>query len=176
MTETIVDREIERVYDRLKTHLSRAKCKIICEDAPNSVSVVQGSLWGITPKTAQKTVTFKLRNDAIGIQIPASSALTKGYWALTGAGIVFSTLVLLVCIWMATNLQAYISTGFAGFWGGLGQTNGAFDAFKANMLVRLCWTFTAFLIISLVIEAFIIVYVKTELSVFAKEAVASTLK
>jgi len=167
--EKTLSRTSEEEYTQLKGQLVQSKCKIVSEEAPSKISIVQGSLWGTTPKTAQKTTTFTLQEDASGTRVASNSALTFGYVALTVAGIVFSVVLMVICIWMALNFMAYASMGSAGFWGWLVQTEGSFNPDKAALFTRLCWFLTAFLAATLIVEAIIVVRVKAKIDSFAEE-------
>ena len=91
------------------------------------------------------------------------------YIMLTAVGIVFSLFLVVICTWIALDLQAYVSTGVAGFWGWLAQNQGSINPDIATLFTRLCWLLTAFLAATLIIEAIIIVRVKAKINVFAEE-------
>jgi hypothetical protein len=156
LAKKTVNTEISEVYGKLKTILIQHKQKIIIEEAPKSLSVVQGSVWGATPKTAQKKTTYKLLQDTEGTHVTSFSVLTSGYINLTLAGSIFSVLLLLTCAWIALNLQSYASIGGQGAWGWLSQTQGHFDANKTSILIKLTWISTASLAATLIVETGII--------------------
>ena len=169
MAETILNLPPEEAYISVKGLLAQSKLKIMAEEAPHKISAIQGSLWGTTPKNAQKTVTFTLQEDASGTRVACKSVLTSGYITLTAAGIVFSVALMVVCVWIALDLQAYASMGTAGFWGWLAQMQGSFNPDMAVLFSRLCWFLTAFLAATLLVEAVIVVRVKARIDAFAEE-------
>lgn len=169
LAETVLNRPPKEAFTSVKGLLAQNKLRIVAEEAPRKISVVQGSLWGTSPRNAQKTVTFTLQEDASGTKIACKSVLTSGYITLTAAGIVFSAALMVICVWIALDLQAYASTGAAGFWGWLAQPQGSFEPDIAVLFSRLCWFLTAFLAATLLVEAVIVVRVKTRIDAFAKE-------
>jgi hypothetical protein len=169
LAETTVNRTPQEAYTRVRGLLAQSKSRIVDEEAPHKISAVQGSLWGTTAKNAQKTVTFSLQEDASGTRVVCKSALTSGYIALTAAGIVFSVALMVICVWMALDLQAYASSGAAGSWGWLVQAQGSFSPDIALLFSKLCWFLTAFLVATLLVEVVIVVRVKAKIDVFAEE-------
>jgi hypothetical protein len=169
LAETTVNRTPQETYTSVKGLLAQSKSRIIDEEAPHKISAVQGSLWGTTAKNAQKTVTFSLQEDASGTRVACKSVLTSGYMALTAVGIVFSVALMIICVWMALDLQAYASSGAAGFWGWLAQAQGSFSPDIAVLFSRLCWFLTAFLVATLLVEGAIVLRVKTRIDAFAEE-------
>jgi hypothetical protein len=51
---------ITETYADLKAHFDQKGCLVTSAPPPTSVSVKQGSLWGISPQSAKKTVTCNL--------------------------------------------------------------------------------------------------------------------
>jgi len=166
----------EEAYTQLKMQIVQRKWKIISEEAPKKISVVQGSIWGTMPKTAQKEMTFTLQEDSSETKVESNSVLTPKYIALTLAGIVFSIALIVICVWMALNFQAYISTGAAGFWGWLVQAGGILNPDKAALFARLSWFLTAFLAATLVVEAIVVVRVKAKIDSLAEEIVKTLVQ
>ncbi len=175
MAQTLLETEIDQAYAKLKTQLTQSKCRITAEDPPKSVSAVQGSIWGITPKTAKKTITYTLWQDAAGTHVTSTSGLTSSYINLTLAGCVLSVALLVLCGWIAMDLQGYAANG-AGFWGWLGQSGGQFDADKAAVFIRLTWILAGFLAGSLAVEAFIVSKVRSGIGVFTENIVRALQK
>jgi hypothetical protein len=169
LAEVIVSVGIDEAYAKLKAQLTQSKCRIVAEKAPESVSVVQGSLWGTSPKTAQKKTNYTLRQDASGTHVTSASALTAGYINLAVVGCVLSVALALVCAWIAFDLQAYVSIGVQGFWSWLAQAHGRLNADAASLFIGLAWILVAFLAATLVAEAVIVVRVRAKKDLFAEE-------
>ncbi len=171
MAETTTNQNIQATYINLKTKLAQRNTKITTETPPNTVSATQGSIWGTSPKTAQKKITFTLQQEETGTHIKATSALTSGYIKLTVAGCIFSVALAIVCFWIGWDLTNYASTG-KGYWIWLAQTSGPFNRFEpdtAALLIRVTWILTAFLVGTLVAEAVVIAKVRSGINAFAKE-------
>ena len=170
MAKTIVDGEINEVFGKLKTLLTQNKCKIIAEEAPKNLTVIQGSIWGTSPKTAKKKITYMLQQDPAGTNITSTACLTSAYINFTLVGCVLSAALLALCGWIALDMQGYAANG-VGFWGWLVQTGGQFDADKAAIFIRLSWILAAFLAGSLAVEAFIVLKVHSGIGAFAEDMV-----
>ena len=56
----MVNLKIEETYPKFKAALTAKDCKVISEEAPNQTCFKQGSLWGISPKTAKKIIIINL--------------------------------------------------------------------------------------------------------------------
>jgi hypothetical protein len=169
LAETAVNAGTEEAYERLKNQLNRYKCKIIADQAPNSISAIQGSLWGTAPKTAQKNIIFNLQQNTPETRVTSSSKLTSGYIRLTLAGCALSVVVMLVCAWIVLDLQAYVSAGTAGLWNWLGQIDGHLDADKAALFIRLDLILAVFLASTLVVETVVVARIRAKIGTFAKE-------
>jgi hypothetical protein len=169
LAETVVDAGVKEAYAKLKTHLTQNKSRIITEEPPKYVSAIQGSLWGTSPKTAQKKMTYTLRQDASGTHITSTSSLTSGYINLTLVGCALSIALILLCAWIAVDLQAYASIGTQGTWSWLAQTHGHVDPDKAAMFIKLSWILAVFLAATLVAEGIIVARVRAKIGAFAEE-------
>jgi hypothetical protein len=169
LAEIILNRTPEEAYTSVEGLLAQSKFRIVTEEAPHKISAIQGSLWGTTAKNAQKNATFTFQEDASGTRAACKSVLTSGYITLTAAGVVFSVALMVICAWMALDLQAYSSTGTAGFWGWLAQTQGSFNPDTAVLFSRLFWFLATFLAATLLVEAVIVVRIKAKINAFAEE-------
>ena len=176
MAETTLNKDNQETYTNLTTKLTQHKFQIIAEDPPNTVSAIQGSIWGTTAKTAQKKITYTLQQTPEGTNIASTASLTSAYINFTLVGCVFSVALLILCGWIALDLQAYAANGVVGVWGWLSQTGDQFDADKAAVLIRLSWILVAFLVGSLAVEAYIIWKVHSGIGVFAQGVVKALQK
>jgi len=168
LTENVVNSEIDQTYSKLRAVLVQKKCKISAETQPTSLVAVQGSIWGTSAKTAQKKLTYTLKQDGSKTRITATAQLTSRYKNLTLAGVVLSLVLLSVCVWMALDLQSS-----KGFWSWLTVSSGGFDSLKAALFVRLTAFLAIFLVFSLAFEAYVIVKVRSGIRIFAQEIVTS---
>lgn len=167
--EKTLNSEIKQVYHKLRSILVEKKCRIILETEPTRLCVVQGSLWGTSPETAQKKITYVLNQDREKTNVTSDSILTRGYVNLTLVGCALSIILLALCIWIAWDLQSVISAGNVGFWGWLVQTGGFVNVDKASFFIFLTGSLSAFLVITLIAEAFIVWRVLKKIEGFSRE-------
>jgi hypothetical protein len=163
--------DINQTYIQLKQLLSKNKCQIINENPPTAITVVQGSIWGTTPKTAKKTITFTVSQGANGANINSIAQLTSSYIQFTLVGIVFSLVLLALCTWIAVNLQTAAQTSV---WSWLVQINGQLNTDNAKAFANLTGFLAAFLAGTLGLEAYILWKVRAGIAAFA-ENLAKTL-
>jgi hypothetical protein len=173
LAEKFVHAELNEVYGRLKASQIRNKCKIISEEIPKTVSTIQGSLWGTSPKYAQKKTEYQLRQDVDGTRIVATSNLTSGYINLTLSGVALSIGLMLLCVWIALDLQTYALNGVQGVWGWLAEIHGRVNLDLATLFIRLGWILAAFLVATLVAESIVVARVRSGVNVFAREILKS---
>ncbi len=163
----VVDAEIRDAYTQLKTLLTQKDCKIIFEDPPRSVTVKQGSLWGISPKTAKKTIRFRLSSSGSGTEITSVSALSSDYVKLTVAGCVFAVVLAVLCAWMSMDLGSFAATQNLSSWSWLVEGGGYVNVQGALLLSDLARVLAVFLAGTLVLEVVILFIVKRGLGDFA---------
>jgi hypothetical protein len=171
LAETTQNRKIQDAYASLKEKLAQQKCRLTAENPPNTVSVIQGSIWGTNPKTAQKNITFSLQQNQTETRIKATSKLTPNYIKLTLAGVIFSIALALVCFWIGWDLTNYASYG-VGYWGWLAYTGGPFSHFDpgiASVFIRVTWILSAFLVGTLAVEGVIVFKVWAKIDLYAEE-------
>ena len=64
---------IDEAYADLKAALVEKGCIIISEEPPKQMLVKQGSLWGMSPGTAKKTIAINFAPVDSGTQVTCSS-------------------------------------------------------------------------------------------------------
>jgi hypothetical protein len=173
LAQTTTNVSIEETYAKLKTQLAQRKCKITTEQPPSNLTVVQGSIWGTSAKTAQKKTTYTLQQTQAGTHVTAKSSLTRKYVNFTLAGVLLSLVVLFVCAWIAIDLQTYLNTGNPGTWSWPAQRGGEIDFDKALLFARLGWIFATFLALTLLAEGFVLFRLYRNLSESARETLNS---
>jgi hypothetical protein len=171
--EKIVGLEIEKAYSELKALLLKKGGKIVAEEPPKYISVKQGSLWGISPRSAKKVVSCRLFPHASGTRIACSSSLASDWRNLTIIGSVLSVIVAILCWWIATDLEAYMITQKPSYWSWIATVNDYTDFQTAQTFVSLTQMLTAFLAITLALEIIIAVYVHFKINEFAEESLNS---
>jgi len=161
--------EIEKAHAELKALLLKRGCRIIAEEPPVLISVKQGSLWGISPKTAKKVVTYRLSPVDSGTRITSSSSLASDWKNLTVIGTALSVLVASLCWWIAMDLDAFMVTQQPSYWSWIATVDGYIDLQTAETFVSLTRMLAVFLAIIIAIEAVIIVYAHFSINSFAEE-------
>ena len=172
MFERNVGLEIEKAYADLKALLLRKGCKVVAEEPPTFISVKQGSLWGISPRTAKKVVRYRLSPVDSGTRISCSSSLASDWKNLTVIGIILSLIVMALCWWIAADLEAFMITQEPSYWSWIVMVDSYLDFQTGQMLVSLTRMLTDFLAIIIALEAVIAVYAHFRINVFAEENLA----
>jgi hypothetical protein len=169
LIERTVTLKIEKAHAELKALLLQKGCRIVDEEPPVLLSVKQGSLWGISPRTAKKTVTYRLAPIDSGTRITYSSSLASDWKNLTIIGTALAVLVASVCWWIATDLDALMVTQQSSFWSWLVAVDGYTDLQTAQILAGLTRILAIFLAIIIALEAVIVVYAHLRINAFAEE-------
>ena len=116
--------EIDKAYADLKASLVQKGCKIVSEKPPKHLVVRQGSLWGMSPTSAKKTVDMSFTPADSGTQVTFSSRLSSDWKNMTIIGCALAAVLVGLCLWMALDLTAFMNTGKANFWSWLASVNG----------------------------------------------------
>ena len=169
LVERIVSLEIEKAYAELKAILLEKNCRIMEEEVPVRITVRQGSLWGISPVSARKNADYRLVSVEGGTRVTCSSSLASDWKNLTIIGCVLSVVVVALCLWMATDLDALVATQQQGYWSWIATVDGYVDVQTAELFAGLTRILAVFLAIILAAEIAIVVYVKSKINTFAEE-------
>jgi hypothetical protein len=167
--ERTVDLEIEKAYAELKALLLTKGCRIVVEESPELITVKQGSLWGISPRTAKKVTTYQLAPVDSGTRIACSSALTSDWRNLTIIGTALAVLVASMCWWITSDLDAFVTTQQPSYWSWLVTVDGYADFQTAQMLAGLTQVLAVFLAIIIAAEVVIAVYAYFRINAFAED-------
>ena len=141
----------------------------MAEEPPTLISVKQGSLWGISPKTAKKVVTYRLAPVDSGTRITSSSSLASDWRNLTVIGIALSVLVASLCGWIAIDLDAFMTSQQSSYWSWIATVDGYIDFQTAETFISLTRMLVIFLAIIIALEAVIAVYAHLRINAFAEE-------
>jgi hypothetical protein len=166
--EQTINTEINKAYLDLKAVLTQDGCKIISEQAPKQLLVKQGSLWGMTPTGAKKTITLNLASVDTGTQIKYTSKVSSDWQNITLVGCAFAAVLVVVCGWMALDLNAFMTSGRASFWSWLATINGRPDLQVGQNFVNLTVALAVFLSVIIILEIFDIFYVRGRVDSFMK--------
>jgi hypothetical protein len=160
---------INEAYANLKALLLKRGCRIIAEEPPTFISVKQGSLWGISPRTAKKVVSYSFSPVDSGARISCSSSLASDWKNLTIIGSALAALLVALCWWIAADLEAFMITQEPSYWSWIATADGYIDFQTGQMLVGLTRMLAVFLAIIIALEAVIAVYAHFRINEFAEE-------
>ena len=169
MFERNVGLETEKAYADLKALLLRKGCRIVAEEPPTFISVKQGSLWGISPRTAKKVVRYRLSPVDSGTRISCSSSLASDWKNLTIIGSALAILLMALCWWITADLEAFMITQKPSYWSWIATVDSYIDFQTGQMLVSLTGMLAVFLAIIIALEAVIAVYAHLRINTFAEE-------
>jgi hypothetical protein len=164
-----VSLETNEAYADLKALLLRKGCKVVAEEPPKFISVKQGSLWGISPRTAKKEVSYRLSPVDSGTRISCSSSLASDWKNLTIIGSALAVLVMALCWWIAADLEAFMITQEPSYWSWIAMVDSYIDFQMGQMFVGLTRMLAVFLAIIIALEVVIAVYAHFRINAFAEE-------
>ncbi len=168
LPQTTVNFTVEEAYAKAKEALTRQNGTVISEEQPRRLVVGQGSLWGISPRTAKKTVTATFEAAEDKTSISYSSKLASVWKNVTIVGCVLAAALAGLCVWMALDLSAFMATSNPGFWSWLIISGGKVLFSAGDALVNLAWGLSIFLAIIIALEAAIYVYVGRNIEAYAE--------
>jgi hypothetical protein len=170
LLERTLNLKIDVAYPKLKDAYLDKGCKVISEEPPNQICFKQGSLWGIAPQTAKKTITVTLEQFDGGTRVKCSSKLASDWKNITLIGCALASVLVGLCVWMATDLSAFMVTREPSFWSWLVTVGGNLDVAVARAFVNLTWGLAFFLSVIIMVEAAIVVYARYRIDLSAQEA------
>ena len=170
-----VNAEIDKAHADLKAVLVEKGFKVIKDEAPNKILVKQGSLWGMSPKTAKKTIEVTFAQVDYGTQVTCSSRLSSDWKNLTLAGCALAAALVGLCVWMMVDLNAFMVTLRPSFWSWLVTANGGIDVQVGKAFVNLAKSLAVFLSVIIFSEALIVVYVHAGMERFVQGTINSRL-
>jgi hypothetical protein len=170
LLEKTINLTIEDSYSKLKAILVEKGGKIVSEQEQKQICFKQGSLWGVLPKTAKKTVTVTFKPIDEGTRVKCISTLASDWKNITLIGCALAFVLVGVCVWLATDLNATLASHMLGFWGWLITVEGNVDVVAAQALVNLTWGLATFLSAIILLEAAIVVYVRSRIDAFTEDA------
>ena len=174
MLEKTVNLGIDDAYSQLKADLLGKGCKIVSEATPERLIVKQGSLWGISPKTAKKTLTCNLKPTDSGTKITSQSKLSADWINLTLIGTALSIVIVGLCLWISMDLDTFLVTGQPSVWSWIASVGNFVDYQLGDSFVNLTRVLALFLSAMIAIEVVIAFYAHSRIDVFAKEALLDT--
>jgi hypothetical protein len=169
LLERTFNLKIEDTYPKLKAIFVEKGCKIISEDPNNQICFKQGSLWGIVPQTAKKTITSTLETVDDGTRVRCSSKLASDWKNITLIGCAFAAVLVGLCIWIASDLTDFIVYRGPSYWSWLIVAGSNVDLASARVFANLTRSLAGFLSFIILLEAVIVVYAKFKIDSFTEE-------
>jgi hypothetical protein len=169
LLERNVNLKILDAYANLKATLLQKGCRVIAEEPPTFISVRQGSLWGVSPRTSKKTVSYRLSNEDSGTQIVVASSLSSDWKNVTIIGSVLSIILSSLCWWIAADLEGFAASQQPSYWSWI-ITNGNYTNLGlAQAFSSLTRGLAIFLAVVVLLEVIIYWYVNSRIDSFAEE-------
>ena len=163
----MVGLSVQDAYERIKVSLTEKDCSFLVENPPKQIIAIQGSLWGVSPKSAKKIIKVDLDPSGSGLRVVCVSKLAAGWKNITLIGCVLAAVLLGLCVWMAVDLGVFMSTSNPSVWSWLVSEGGNVNVFAERAFINLAWGMSVFLSIVIVLEVAIVVYVKSRIDRFA---------
>lgn len=176
MLEETVNLEINQTYTNLKTAFSAKGCKVTSEEPPKQIVFKQGSLWGMSPKTAKKAIKINLEPVDSGTKVVCSSSLSSDWKNITVIGSVLAAVLVGLCLWITVDLTSFMASLKPSFWSWIITANGTTDLSIGQAFTNLTKVLSAFLSLIIAVELADVVYVQRKIDVFAKELLNSIFK
>ncbi|MGD6853098.1 MAG: hypothetical protein ACQCN6_13650 [Candidatus Bathyarchaeia archaeon] len=150
--------------------MSQGGAKVVSEATPTQLTVRQGSLWGVTPKSAKKIVhfTFEAMENA-KTRVEYSAKVAADWKYITIIGSVLAVALAGVCLWMAMDLGSFLVTQQPSVWSWLITLQGTIEFQAGNAFVTLTYGLAVFLFIVVALEAAIYVNVHSKINSFAEQ-------
>jgi hypothetical protein len=168
LLERTLNIKIQDAPTKLKTSFVEKGCKVAAEE-PNQLCLRQGSLWGLSPSSAKKTVSIQLEPQGEQTHIKCCSSLSSDWKNITLVGCVLAAVLASVCVWMASDLNGVLASGHSSFWSWLITVDGNVNNSVGGVFVRLVWGLAGFLSAVIALEAAIYVYAHAKIDAFATQ-------
>jgi len=168
LLKRIFSLELDKAYADLKTSLAEKGCKTVSENPPKHILVKQGSLWGMSPTTAKKTLDVTFEPVDSGTQVTCSSRLSSDWKNLAIVGCALAAVLVGLCLWMAIDLSMFMVTGKPTLWSWLATVNGNLDFVVAQAFVNLTKALAVFLSVIIVLEIAVAAYAYARIDWFAQ--------
>ncbi len=169
LSEKSIPLPIEQTYTQLKNILLKSKCKIIEEKPFQCISVKQGSLNGILPKSAKKTVKYYLSPEGTGTKITSCTKIASDWANLTLYGNILAAVLAGIFLWIAADMDNYMLTAKPSFWTWIARAYGYPDLRYVMFMINVTRAIAIFLALTVALEILIVIYVYPRKDAFAQE-------
>ena len=130
----MVNLTVQEAYEKIRIALADEKGRFVLEESPKQIAVKQWLLWGISPKTTKKTMEIDVEPSDNGTEVKCISKLFSGWKNITLIGCVLAAILVGLCIWMITDLTAFMSTNVPSVWSWLVTEGGNCKCFSGKSL------------------------------------------
>ena len=169
MNERIVNLKINEVFGKLKQLIIHKGYSILNEESPSILTIKQGSIWGMTPRTAKKIVTFNLQPLKSETSIKFSSKFAPKWKNLTIAGYVLSSFLILLSLWITIDLELSLLNRAPSSWSWIATYANTINFSALQSFSFLSKLLFFFLIVILLIESIIVIYSYLKINLIAEE-------
>ncbi len=169
MREMMLKVEAEEAYKKLRILLPKKECTLIAEEPPRIIIAIQGSLWGMSPRTAKKQLRFQVSPKTLETQISATSKLSSDYVKFAAAGCVFAIALIILLAWINIDIRVFAETQTQTTWNWLVQKGTFPNPQGVQLLTRLTQTFEIFLSIVTALETIVVAYIRFKIDYFAED-------
>jgi hypothetical protein len=169
LSERTVNYKIDVTYQKLKVLFSEGDTKILSEAPPNQLTVKQGSLWGVTPKTSKKNLNVTLKEMGEQTNVKITSKLSADWINITVIGCILGAVLAAVCVWMALDLTKFLFDGNPSVWSWIVTVKGKVEFQAGEAFVNLAWGLAIFLFAIIAAEVVVFVYAKKKINAYSKE-------
>ena len=172
LPERKVDLNIDQAYEKAKTVLIEKGCSVVSEEPSRQLLVKQGSLWGLSPRTAKKNIKITFESADNKTSIKYSSKLSPDWKNVTLIGCVLAFVIAVLCVWMALDLGKFMVDGGQSFWGWIITSGDQVEFQAGEAFVNLAYGLAVFLSVIIVLELAVVVYARSKIEVFVEEALS----
>jgi hypothetical protein len=169
LLERSVGLEIEKAYSEMRAILLEKGCRIVSEEPPQQISIEHGSLFGVSPKSAKKVVSYQLFPRESGTRIVGCSSVSSGWSNLTFWGNVIAGVVAIVFWWIASDIASLIVGGASGYWTWLAVAFGYPHIQYTLFMINLTRALSIVLVVIILLEILDVFVVWRKIDTFAAE-------
>jgi hypothetical protein len=169
LPERLVNLQIKEIYSKVKQFLMERDYPIILDEPYTCLSIKQGSIWGILPRTAKKKINYSFSSIQSKTSIHFSSSFASEWKKLTVIGYVFSFFLVGLTLWINMDLENYILTGNADFWSWIVTSANSADFSSAQSFSDVTRILALFLILVVLVETVLVIYSQFKINDIAEE-------
>ena len=134
------------------------------------ISVKQGTIRGVSPKSAEKIIDYYLFAKGSETRAVASSKISSNWTNLTLYGNILAVAMIAVFWWIASDIETYLNTGKASVWSWLSAAYGYPDFQITLLMINLTKLLAIILVGAIAVEILIVLYVYPRVDAFAEES------